>query len=683
MKLSDTNIFSKLNRQLIGKEYKIDTESVSESLKQTLFLGLSFFAIIICGPLFIYGSLLFFKEGQTFPGIAELATFIVMIVLVFNNKLSIGIRNFIIILSLYFFSVALLIFTGNTGAGMVGIVAIMFLAGIVLSFRRLIEFLIADIVVFTVLSTFMVLGLFEGFQIQTYEGIWFINMLTAQFSGIGLMLLIHLVYNALDKQNKKLKTSESLLRQSEESKAMLLSNIHGMVYRCKYDPNWTMQYISEGCYELTGYKAESLLNNKELSYGDLVVDEYKKILWDDWTKALKQKRTYRGEYQILDAEGNVKWVYEQGKGVYKQNGEVEAIDGIIIDITERKNKEDRILFLNQYDVLTGLNNRRSFEEQKHRLFSNENNPVSIIVADINGLKLVNDTLGHDMGDKLIIGVAEIFKSSCRKQDFIARTGGDEFVIIQPKSDSVQAQKTVADIQEKCLNKNIIAPEKNFYFSLSLGFATKKSDDDTIEEVFKIAENYMYQRKLLSNKSVHNAIIKSIQATMYERSFETEEHSRRLAHYAGKIGRRLNLPQGQLDEIELLAMLHDIGKIGVDDNVLKKPGPLNDIEWIQMKRHPEIGYRIAISSPELSPIAEYILSHHERWDGKGYPRGLEGENIPIQARIIAVADAFDAMTNDRPYRDKLPDHHAVEEIKKCSGKQFDPKIVEAFLEVVEE
>ena len=204
-----------------------------------------------------------------------------MIVLVFNNKLTIGIRNFIIILSLYFFSVALLIFTGNTGAGMVCIVAIMFLAGIVLSFRRLIEFLIADIIIFTALSVLMVLGLFEGFQIQTYEGIWFINMLTAQFSGIGLMFLIHLVYNALDRQNVKLKTSERMLRQSEESKAMLLSNIHGMVYRCKYDPNWTMQYISEGCYELTGYKPESLLGNKELSYGDLIVDEYKKILWDD------------------------------------------------------------------------------------------------------------------------------------------------------------------------------------------------------------------------------------------------------------------------------------------------------------------------------------------------------------------------------------------------------------------
>ena len=683
MKLSDTNVFHKINRYLIGKEYKSSAESISESLRQALFLGLAFFAVIVCGPLFLYGSLLFFREGQTFLGIVEIVTYILMIVLVANNKLNIGTRNFIIILFLYVFSVSLLIFTGNNGAGMVGIVAIMFLAGLVLSLQRLIAFLVTNVVVFITLTVLFMQGFFKGFQIQTYEGIWYINMLTAQLSGIGLMFLIHLVYNALDKQNIKLKTSESLLRQSEESKAMLLSNIHGMVYRCKYDPRWTMKYISDGCYDVTGYKAESLLNNKELSYADLVVDTYKKILWDDWSKALKYKRAYRGEYQIVDAQGNRKWVYEQGKGVYSQKGEVEAIDGIIIDITERKNKEDRILYLNQYDVLTGLNNRRSFEEKKRKLFSNNNNPVSVIIGDINGLKLVNDTLGHDMGDKLIIEVANIFKSSCRQQDFIARTGGDEFLIIQPETDSAQAQKTVAEIQEKCQQKNIITPEQNFYLSLSLGFATKKSENDTIEEVLKIAENYMYQRKLLSNKSVHNAIIKSIQATMYERSFETEEHSQRLAQHAGKIARKLNLPQGKLDEIELLAMLHDIGKIGVDDNVLKKQGPLTDTEWIQMKRHPEIGYRIAISSPELSPIAEYILSHHERWDGNGYPRGLEGKNIPIQARIISVADAYDAMTNDRPYRHRLSHEHAKNEIKKNAGKQFDPEVVEVFLEVVNE
>ena len=682
MRLSNTNIFSILKRQLIGKDYKDGAESASVSLKQNLFLGLSFFAIVFCGPLLIYGSFLFFSENELIPATIELVTYLVMLVLIFNNRLSISTRNFIIILSLYSFSLALLIFTGNTGAGLVCIIAIMFLSGIVLSLKRLIAFLVTDVAVFTALTWLLLTGFLDGMQIETYKGIWFINILTTQLSGIGLMFLIHLVYNVLDKQNKELKTSENLLRQSEESKAVLLSNIRGMVYRCKYDPKWTMKYISDGCFEVTGHKAESLLNNKELSYSDLVVNAYKKTLWDDWTKALKHKSVYRGEYQIVDASGNLKWVYEQGKGVYGPEGTIEAIEGIIIDITERKNKEERILYLNQYDVLTGLNNRRSFEEQKQHLFSPENSPVSVIVGDINGLKLVNDTLGHDMGDKLIKGVADILKSICRKQDFIARTGGDEFIIIQPKTTAAQAEKNVAEILKKCESKNRISSEKNFYFSLSLGFAIRKDPKESIEEVMKIAENYMYQRKLLSNKSVHNTIIKSIQATMYERSFETEEHSRRLAHCAGKIARKLNLPQGQLDEIELLAMLHDIGKIGVDDNVLKKPGPLTDTEWIQMKRHPEIGYRIAISSPELSHIAEYILSHHERWDGKGYPRNLKGKNIPIQARIIAVADAYDAMTYDRPYRAMLPKEKAVEEIKRNSGTQFDPAIVDVFLAVKE-
>jgi HD-GYP domain-containing protein (c-di-GMP phosphodiesterase class II) len=169
--------------------------------------------------------------------------------------------------------------------------------------------------------------------------------------------------------------------------------------------------------------------------------------------------------------------------------------------------------------------------------------------------------------------------------------------------------------------------------------------------------------------------------MYERSNETEEHSVRLAKYASMVGKKLSLSLTQLDELELTAMLHDIGKIGVDDNVLKKPGSLTKTEWIQMKRHPEIGYRIAISSPELSHIADFILSHHERWDGEGYPRGLKGTDIPIQARIIAVVDAYDAMTNDRPYRKGLSKKEAIDEIAKNSGIQFDPQIVEAFLAVL--
>jgi len=171
--------------------------------------------------------------------------------------------------------------------------------------------------------------------------------------------------------------------------------------------------------------------------------------------------------------------------------------------------------------------------------------------------------------------------------------------------------------------------------------------------------------------------------MYERSQETEAHALRLSEISKRIAAKLSLPQKDIDELEVFAMLHDIGKVGIDDRILNKPDRLTDEEWTIMKRHPEIGYRIAKASPELEVVAEYILSHHERWDGTGYPRGLVGENIPLLARIIAVADSYDAMTEDRVYRKAMSEQDAVEEIVRNTGTQFDPKIVRLFLEIIAE
>ena len=196
---------------------------------------------------------------------------------------------------------------------------------------------------------------------------------------------------------------------------------------------------------------------------------------------------------------------------------------------------------------------------------------------------------------------------------------------------------------------------------------------------KTAEEYLCNRKLLSRKSSHNALLNSIMTTMFERSQETEEHAERIAVLAKRIGRRLELTQKQLDELELLSMLHDIGKIAIDDRILNKPGKLNDDEWAIMKKHPEIGYRIAMTSPDLESIADYILSHHERWDGKGYPQGLHGTEIPLLSRILAVADAFDAMTQNRVYRAALSHTQALEEILTHMGTQFDPDIARIFVE----
>ena len=680
--LLGTNILNKFSSWMISKKELLNRKSYSDSLSHSLYIGLSFFSVFLCVPLLLYGSYLFFREGSLLMAGLEAISAVLLVIFIFTKRISVCLRELILILSLYSFSIFLLIAAGNTGAGMIGVFAVIALSGIVLKFSKLIAFLVINVLTVIVLTVLLFTGVFDGGAMEAYKDTWLINILTTQLCGIGIMLLIHMIYKALQTQNKALEKSEAMLKVSEERKSLLLSNISGMVYRCRYDQEWTMEYISEGCFALTGYKPQSLLYNKQLSYNDLISEEYREAIWHDWAEVLNNKTIYRGEYQIITAQGEKKWVYEQGKGIYEENGIVNLVEGIIIDITERKNKEDRILYLNQYDVLTGLYNRRWFEEQKSLIKTDNDVPVSVIIGDINGLKLINDALGHHHGDRLIQEVAGILKSCCREGDLLARIGGDEFIMIMPCTGIREAADLAEGIQKKCEKQNQNISEAQYYLSLSLGYATTTANGQTIDEIIKIAENYMYRRKLLENKSVHSALLSSIQATMYERSYETEAHSLRIAVLAKQIGLRLNLSPGQLDELELLAKLHDIGKIGIDDSVLKKPGRLTEAEWMQMRRHPEIGYRISISSPELAPIAEYILCHHEHWDGTGYPQGLKHEEIPVLSRIIAIADAFDAMTNDRPYQKKMLVSDALQEIKSNSGKQFDPKLVDIALDVIE-
>ena len=191
---------------------------------------------------------------------------------------------------------------------------------------------------------------------------------------------------------------------------------------------------------------------------------------------------------------------------------------------------------------------------------------------------------------------------------------------------------------------------------------------------------MYKRKLLETRSLHSSIIASIKTTLFEKSNETEAHATRLATMTKQLGQALGLSEDDLVALELFSTLHDIGKISIDREILTKPGRLTDGEWDEIKKHPEVGYRIAQASPELRPISDLILTHHEHWDGTGYPQGLSGEKIPLLARILAVVDAFDAMTEDRSYRPALSRDIAIAEIRRNAGKQFDPKITDLFLQM---
>lgn len=482
-----------------------------------------------------------------------------------------------------------------------------------------------------------------------------------------------------DITNKKM--AEESLRESERSKAVLLSHLPGTAYRCLPDKSRNMEFMSDGCFKLTGYYPEDFTKNK-ISYSDLITPEHRSMVWKEWERVQTLKTTFRYEYEIVTASGECKWVSELGQCIYDKDGRTEALEGIIFDITERKNREEQFKYLSEHDFLTELYNRKFFDNEKNRLDNmNDCLPLTIMIVNINGMRLINDAFGYDEGDQLIKEVAKILENCCRKNDIIARTAGDEFSIIMKNTSNYEGAYVQRELQKCCEAHNKKISDRKFDISISCGISTKEKANETIDKALKEASDVMHNSKLLNSKSSHSAILSSIMATMYERSHETEEHAKRIAFISRKIGKNMNLPPNVLDELELFSMLHDIGKIGIDDRILNKPGKLNDIESILMKKHPEIGYRIAMSSPELEPVAEYILCHHEKWDGSGYPKGIKGEKIPLLSRILAVSDAYDAMTEDRIYRKAMSVDDAIAEIRRNSGTQFDPHVVQVFIETV--
>jgi diguanylate cyclase (GGDEF)-like protein len=351
----------------------------------------------------------------------------------------------------------------------------------------------------------------------------------------------------------------------------------------------------------------------------------------------------------------------------------------VIDNTDRKAIHDQqIKYLAFHDYLTGIYNRAFFEEELHRLDTERQLPLTLVLGDVNGLKIINDAFGHEKGDELLIKVANILKETFRREDIVARWGGDEFIAILPKTDLNETLNIMPRINKKLK----IESTQTLPLSVAFGLATKEKSIQKIDGLIKIAEDKMYKHKMMEHQSTHSKIISSLGKTLEERDYETAEHVKRMKSFAIDLGTEINLSDETLDEIALLAALHDIGKISVADDIIFKPRSLTQEEWEVMKRHPEIGYHIAESSIELMPIAKGILHHHEWWNGEGYPKGLKGENIPLIARIISIVDAFDAMTNDRPYRKALSTQEAIKELKRGSGSQFDPNLVPKFISIVE-
>ena len=472
-------------------------------------------------------------------------------------------------------------------------------------------------------------------------------------------------YLAIDVTERIL--AQQALKKSEEKYSSYIENApYGILV-----VNDKGQYVEANSFAstLTGYSREQF---EKMSISDITAEESLESAMHQF-EILKSTGYINAELKYIHRDGSIRWWTLDAVKLSE-----DRYLGFSIDITGKKDAEANLHYLSNHDFLTGLYNRRFYEAELKRVDIPSQLPLTIMMGDINGVKLVNDAFGHADGDRLIVDSAKIIRSCCQSGDIVARIGGDEFGILMPKTDNAAALDILGKIQTALNEFDANAHRDKFMHSVSLGFATKSAIDEDASQISRIAEEYMYQRKLLEHGSSHSAIVSSIKATMSENSHETAEHAERLAILSKGIAIGLNLSQTDRDRLELLATLHDIGKVGISEHVLTKRGKLSEDEWIEMKRHPEIGYRIAISTPDLLPIAESILYHHEWWDGRGYPQGLSGENIPLLSRILSIVDAYDAMTQDRPYRNAMSHEEAITEIGKCAGTQFDPQIAQIMI-----
>jgi len=347
------------------------------------------------------------------------------------------------------------------------------------------------------------------------------------------------------------------------------------------------------------------------------------------------------------------------------------------DISKERQKQNEIEYLSYHDFLTKLYNRRYFVDAYHRFVLHENYPLGVMMIDINGLKIINDAYGHKQGDYTIKLVSDLLMSVFEVDDVVARIGGDEFAILAPNKSPEQMLFYKNRIIE--LTKNLSVG--NIEISLAIGYETVTDASQDIDELLNAAEKHLYRHKITVGTSIRNHAIKAIHTTLTEKFEEEKIHSMRVSAYCKEIGTKLGFTKEEIDLVELAGMYHDIGKISIPDAILDKPGKLTEEEFEVIKTHTLVGYQILKAADEYSGLAEYALSHHERWDGKGYPKGLKATEIPLFSRIITICDSFEAMTSDRPYRKKMSTEDAITEIIRCSGSQFDPELASVFINQV--
>lgn len=492
-----------------------------------------------------------------------------------------------------------------------------------------------------------------------------------------MYMLVNNLETKVKERTVELEEANNALKENKDQLRLILDSTAEGIYGI--DKNGNCTFCNASCLKMLGYKYKEELIGRNMH---LQIHHSRK----DGRPIPEDKCRIFKAFMIGEGTHVYDEVFWRSDGTsfdveyfsYPQNKDGEIIGAVVtfMDITDRKIAEEKIKYLSYHDSLTGLYNRMFFEEELKRLDTKRNFPISIIVGDVNGLKLTNDIFGHAAGDAFLKKVAEILKKACRTDDIIARIGGDEFAILLPNTEAVEAEKIIIRIKNLCSKEQIFAIRG----SISMGSGTKVNVDQDIISIMEDAEDKMYLEKTLNRKSIKANQIKKIIETLHGRSPREEIHSKNVSRISQEIGRAMNLNDEEIKRLKDAGFLHDIGKIILGERIISNDYGLTEQEKREIRQHSVVGYRILNSFDDTLNLAEYVLAHHENWDGSGYPKGLKGEEIPKLARIIAVAESYDAITNNMN-KNVMTKEEAIQEIKKQSGIMFDPEIVDVFIKMI--
>jgi diguanylate cyclase (GGDEF)-like protein/PAS domain S-box-containing protein/putative nucleotidyltransferase with HDIG domain len=372
---------------------------------------------------------------------------------------------------------------------------------------------------------------------------------------------------------------------------------------------------------------------------------------------------------LIARDGDERFINDSAAPILSASHNVTGVVLVFRDSTTQRIKQDEIRTLSVTDPLTTLPNRRYYEQAKEEMNKEPYYPLTLVLADVNGLKLTNDAFGHKAGDELLRRVSQVMRTTCRDEDIISRIGGDEFVLLLPQTDALHAQAIVKRINTALEKEKI----RGIQLSVSFGYAVKDESEESYEDTFKVAEDVMYRNKLRESMTFKKQVINTLLSRLYEQEGGAEIHSKLVASLASTFAESLGYRKDEVENIRLAGLYHDLGKIAITPSLLSKPrNEFSRTQVMEWQRHAEIGYNILRSVGEYAPFAEAVLHHHEKWDGSGYPQSLKQEDIPEGAQILAIANT---------YADKLPTlgrEDTLTFMQERSNTYFNPELLETFI-----